>query len=284
MLFIAIYSATDGACLYVGQSKHIEARFRQHVTKLKNRRTGALPRFVEWYHAHGAQESLLHLVILEKCADDDLVKNELEAFWFDELRPRFYGKAPSLSETWTHSGATRAKIAESARMNLGNPTGSSKRVSLPCLSCGVFTLSKKQICRSCHKAQQDTDFDLQWFDKIRVLYCEEGLSTRAIGRELSVPHGSVNASLKRHGIAVTPRSFNGLSHQGETLARVKAPLIARAAKQKANRVVKACERDGCSVIRDYKPSDVKRYCSRACYILAQKGTSSPKKGKRYTNK
>lgn len=89
-----IFDAADGACLYVGQSRCIEARWTQHLRKLKagkHRKD-----FEEWFREHGSSESALRFSVLETCDDVAQDKNALELKWFNKLRPLFYGQTPSL--------------------------------------------------------------------------------------------------------------------------------------------------------------------------------------------
>lgn len=107
----AIFSEADDTCLYVGQSQDAEARLRQHVSRLRRKSKKSLDSFIEWYHANGCDETKLRFELVEACADIDLLRNSLEAKWFHVLQPSFYGKAPSLKDTWQMTDEVRAAIA-----------------------------------------------------------------------------------------------------------------------------------------------------------------------------
>jgi len=90
-----IFGADDGSCLYVGQSKDVEGRWKQHLSKLKRGKHRV--DLQAWFDEHDCDESALCFRLLEACEDDAVSKNTLEIKWFNELRPLFYGQVPSIS-------------------------------------------------------------------------------------------------------------------------------------------------------------------------------------------
>lgn len=268
-----IFDATTNECLYVGQSKEIEVRFRQHITKLKNKRSNALKSFVDWYHDQGAIEASMILKILESCPNKRLVKNQVEAKWFDKLEPRFYGKIPSLSETWDHTEMTRLKIAESVRRSRGNFTG----VSIPKQVDGDNQKSNpKSTLKQNKKNAEDIEaarknkaeiaisveshFDEEWKDQIISWYVLENLSCREIARRIGADTKvNIPRQLRRYGIEVKPRTFNG-----HTLSEDMKKKIADDNKSRAmqNNNLIACM--NCHITFHFRPSQNRRFCSKNC--------------------
>ena len=95
-----IFSSCTRECLYVGQSKNIEYRWKQHLSKL---RRGKHPqkKFSQWFRDHGCSPSVLSFRILEECIDESCVKNRLEIKWFNELEPLYYSQLPSMNSSYT---------------------------------------------------------------------------------------------------------------------------------------------------------------------------------------
>lgn len=119
--------------LYVGQSKDIEQRWKSHLKNLRGNRH--LDSFNKYFESIDKDESRLLFSILEECEDDDLVKNELEIKWFNDLSPKFYGAVPSLNNRWSLSEETRKRISKKSSENYKN-----KRI-----------IDKEQICKNCNK-------------------------------------------------------------------------------------------------------------------------------------
>lgn len=109
-----IFDAETDECLYVGQSVRIPERWQEHLKRLRN---GSHKRedFVEWFKKRGQEESALTFKILEETDESDESLNRAEIRWFNELKPQFYGKKPSMNERWEHSEETRRKISEARR-------------------------------------------------------------------------------------------------------------------------------------------------------------------------
>jgi transposase-like protein len=264
-----IFDTKTNQCLYVGQSKDVEARFRTHVTKLKCKRSSALKSFILWYHANGSDESILTFKILEESPNDDYTKNVLEAKWFDSLQPKFYGKVPSLSERWQHSEETKLKIAEAIRNKNGNLSGINKKQKDNCKICKKICFAQKSICIDCQKFLFRKNFSRRWKLIIFREYLENNLAIREISRKYNISTREISRLLKIENIEIKKRSFNGRAHTAETLKKISQNSKIHAQKHIKNRIKKECENNECKTVTTYKPSDVKRFCSRRCYIKFQ---------------
>lgn len=144
-----IFDARDESCLYVGQSKTIEERWKAHLNLLRigNHRADFNAHFL----SIEKDENLLVFRILEECENIDLVKNRAEIQWFNLLSPRFYGKFPTLNEKWTHSEETRAKISQgllnSAKVRSKVLLRKQKQEAKLCVFCGTsFNIDKRKTC------------------------------------------------------------------------------------------------------------------------------------------
>lgn len=110
-----IYAITDtkkGECLYVGQSKDLFNRFKSHLKSLKSSRHKRRD-FNEWFNAQ-YNEDCITFVCLQSCPNDETIKNSLEYYWFEVLRPKYYGVIPGKQQNpYRLSKSTRRKIDES---------------------------------------------------------------------------------------------------------------------------------------------------------------------------
>lgn len=107
-----LFATDTQECLYVGLSTDIEKRWsKYHLPRLMNG-SHRRPEFSEWFLEQSSPEDAVELRTLEIC--NDVTKlNELEAKWFRNLSPRFYGKEPSANEKWKYSVASSKKLSES---------------------------------------------------------------------------------------------------------------------------------------------------------------------------
>ena len=143
-----IFNSETRECLYVGQSKDIDTRWRAHLKRLRNKKH---PRqdFVEWFHLNGASEGLLSFEVLETCEPVENKLNSLEITWFNELTPKFYGKKPPLKGKWKQSENTKKKISQSVRKayysKLDSPIRTIEGFRILCGTCGVeFIYNRKR--------------------------------------------------------------------------------------------------------------------------------------------
>lgn len=102
-----IFDASNGECLYVGQSRRMKMRWRAHLKTLSNGTHGRKD-FVKWFNAHGKSKESLRFVTLETLSENAgmLSLNQSELFWFMELAPKFWGRYPSDN---TRNGSQRLK-------------------------------------------------------------------------------------------------------------------------------------------------------------------------------
>lgn len=186
-----IYSINDkntGECLYVGQSKDIEYRWKQHLSKLV---LGThLNSFCTWFVEMGSDVNRLQFNVLEVCSNEDEIKNSLEIKWFKSLTPKFYGKEPSINDKWEHSSETKLKIG---RKSSKPPTF----YILVCEKCSKVFWKKSYERKYCSKrcSEQGT-----WNkerrkpkrkitvpkEKIHDLYWTQDLSLPEVARRLDI--------------------------------------------------------------------------------------------------
>lgn len=132
-----IFDVRDNTCLYVGQSKNIEDRWRHHRNGLKSRKHSR-EKFIEWFETHG--EENITLRILETCDNTPSVKNALEQKWFDELNPLFFGKNPSSRGVYGSGERRGIGVTTSQLLNQGITFDEAERLyvendfSVPALS------------------------------------------------------------------------------------------------------------------------------------------------------
>lgn len=153
-----LFDAETDECLYVGLSRDIEARWRTHLTKLKN---GSHLRtdFVVWFRLHKNDPSSIRWVVLEECSKKDLNKNELK--WFLDLKPKFFSHRPSLKNKNEHSEETRKKISQSI-----NEYNQKRKENLPFIDF---------LCEICSKT-----FKAKRFRKYCSNTCKKKVSKRKI--------------------------------------------------------------------------------------------------------
>ena len=136
-----IFDRDTNTCLYVGMSANIEQRWNSHMREIKggrHRRKG----LVDWSEEFGF-DSLI-FVVIEECENDDKLKNALEIKWFNNLKPKFYGKKPSMNDTWVHSEETKRKIGNAAVKN-HEALGTYEKRECHCGT--VFRVTKKLTSR-----------------------------------------------------------------------------------------------------------------------------------------
>lgn len=191
---IGIYALYYGeTCLYVGQSKDIEQRYKRHIIRLKA--GTALQKFNEWFQENNCPHESIELKILEECEDNDLIKNELEIKWFNDLSPLFYGKVPSLKDTWSHSEETRKKISDSVRHYKTDGGKIKSRVDIVrlCKNCSKEFSSSAENPIFCSRICFESDYRKSVEDRNNLIITlhDSGLSLREIAREVSISHVAV---------------------------------------------------------------------------------------------
>lgn len=168
---IGIYGIFDREtddCLYIGMSKNLERRWKDHLKLLKSKNHKRQD-FVEWYHANGGIPDLLDFRVLEECEDDNNVLNSLEIKWFNKMKPKYFGKKPSLSEKWEQAEETKEKLRKTANSNLK---------TLICEFCdGCFKGINAKKCKKCRNNKVKDRYCVICNNKIcnsrRIKYCED---------------------------------------------------------------------------------------------------------------
>lgn len=110
-----LFSTETNECLYVGQSLNIERRIIDHILQLK-KQIHIRDEFNAWFLNKDLKENTIHSKILEILPDRGIDMNNAEIYWFDKLKPKFYGKRPSANDAWENSKETSEKIS------IGNKT------------------------------------------------------------------------------------------------------------------------------------------------------------------
>lgn len=244
-----IFDSRNNTCLYVGQSKTIEQRWKSHLNSL--RRAKHKCHEFNLFYQNIENESVLDFRILEECQDDDRIKNSIEIKWFNILEPRFYGKVPSTNERWTHSELTKEKI--SGRSN------SRKR---NCLVCGESFLSIRaevcgQLCRKNRRLleqglppiiKQETrlhaSFNKFSQDQLFQLWIIDDIDIFELAKALSCSNMTAYRILKHHGLPTT-------KYEARKIATDLDPL--------SEKVCEVCRKN---LRKDCDPRN--RTCSRIC--------------------
>lgn len=281
---IGIYGIFDNEtdeCLYVGMSKNIEERWKQHIKLLRNKKHKRKD-FVEWFHAHGAVEELLSFKTLEESECDESVLNLAEIKWFNELKPKYYGKKPSLNEKWEHSEETKRKIgmacSEKEPWNKKNKgTLSPVSYDFICLGCGKKGKSIKPQQKFCsktcvHEKKAREKAEEYNYEYIYDLYWNQRLSRPELAKKLGVGRTTALKIMKRLGI---PRrnADEGLKNSIERNEKYSEELSKRL-KNLSKEVCQYCD-------KEFSPMAIKRHetscqtypsCSH-CGIKLKKKTS-----------
>ena len=195
----AIFDTCTHDCLYVGQSHDIESRWKQHI---KGLRYGIHKRkeFISWFIKHGEDLHSIEFSILEECANEDSIKNFHEAKWFVILKPKFYGKIPSLKEEWSLSLDTRNKISRSLRSNFD-------KKKIACHKCGHKFIPKncvEIVCKRCltdYYREQNTVIKKTEIPEIVDLY-NRGKSLREISSIYHVSHICIRNILLKNDVSL----------------------------------------------------------------------------------
>lgn len=205
-----IFDSETDECLYIGMSKNIEDRWKSHLKLLRSKKHSRKD-FVEWYHSNGAIEKLLIFRILETCEYDAMILNALEIKWFNEMKPKYYGKKPSLNEKWEHSEETRKKISAAGtgkepwnKKDRGTGKDPNRR-SLLCVECNKDFETIKPLQKFCSRKcraeysikEKANEYD---YDYVYDLYWNQGLSRPELAEKLGVGRTTALKIMKRLGI------------------------------------------------------------------------------------
>lgn len=202
-----IYFKKDDTCLYIGQSIDIESRWKNHRWRLENNQH--LKDFSFWFEKNNISLDDLIFKTLCICSDKDILKNELEIFFFNEEQPKFYGKIPSKNEKWSHSEKTKSKISNTFRER--TITSLDTKLDKILFMCKDEEIPFNQICEELSVSKST----LRWYLKHKNIVCvynkssissqnrskiislrEEGLSLREIGSLVGTSYESVRRFLQ----------------------------------------------------------------------------------------
>ena len=190
-----IFCIKSNRCLYVGQSRDMEYRWKKHRQTLLSR-CHKRKDFVEWVDKFGIDS--IYFAELEICQEDEL--NSSEIYWFNRLLPEFYGKRPSNKDKWTHSEKTREKISKTMKKRLGE--GKTNRIKA-CMFCGnlfEFSRKRKMYC-SPHCFFKSCEHSDEFRARIKKMY-ESGMSLREIAKIEGKSHISIYKRLLRDGVSM----------------------------------------------------------------------------------
>lgn len=194
---IGIYGFFDKEteeCLYVGLSKNIEERFKQHLKLLRGKRHNE--DFIQWWINNNETPSAFEFKILEVCEKHLLNKKEI--YWFNELKPKFYGKSPSENEKWKHSVETKAKISESSQKQR---LGKIRSEGLICKNCKTRFYPTKNRKRTFCAVSCRRENENRRFDKIALQSkYESGMSLKDIAKEYDCSYRTIHQFMVRNGI------------------------------------------------------------------------------------
>lgn len=198
-----IFCIHTNRCLYVGQSRNIEYRWKKHRQTLlsgTHKRKG----LVEWVNRFGIES--IYFTELELCKENEL--NSAEIYWFNKLLPEFFGKQPSNKDKWDQSDETKRKISKSLKQHyINNPRpykdpieDKARRNKIKCVGvckfCGsLFPYSSKKKVYCSHLCVvQDVQHSDNFRARIREMY-ESGMSLREIARAENKSHIAIRRRL-----------------------------------------------------------------------------------------
>lgn len=149
-----IFGKNTHECLYIGQSRNIEQRWKQHKKLLRNKKH---PRkdFVEWFDKNNCAIKKMDFRVVKELPQDvtDKELNIQEIYFFEQYKPKFYGKEPSQHDTWIHSESTKEKIRTSVLKKIYDESGTQERMSKHCPICNSIVVQLKNTYCSvdCYK-------------------------------------------------------------------------------------------------------------------------------------
>ena len=263
-----IFDSETDECLYVGMSSvSVEKRFKQH---LKNLRNGNHPRkdFVEWFHNNSGQPELVVFRILEECENNETVLNTLEIKWFNELKPKYFGKQPSLNEVWERSEESKKKVSESLRKlhnsdfldgQIDDILSFAKNTSMTVAEAArLLNVSPKKLKNYLILNKIDWAYssdDPAENRKILHWYFNEKMSTRQIAKKLNISQPSVVRRLKKLKEA-DPEKFSGIKERHH---RVPVQFTDKRSK-KLSQSLKNLEKITCQYCSEnFTPMNIKRH-------------------------
>lgn len=201
-----IFDSYTEDCLYIGQSRDIEARKKSHMKGLKYG-THKRKDFSEWYKNKGFESTSILFAILEECEPVDSELNSVEIKWFNHHAPRYFGAVPSMNNTWEQSEATKLKISgslsESIQISRGPDYIPRIKRDLVCKGCGkVFHSTRKsqEFCESICLIQFNRESKETLTRNVCASYLN-GHSLRSCGKIHGISYGTVLKMLVENNIA-----------------------------------------------------------------------------------
>ena len=203
-----IFDVKTDVCLYIGQSRDIERRYRYHLPAIKRGKHSRkeLMQWVEVGHS-------IYCKVLEVCVDEQIAKNKAEVDWFNKLQPAFYGVVPT--ENYIAPTGYRTEWFDATCSFCGSVYKKNSGVHgrLYCSpSCGTKSYKFKTV----EKYPQEED--------LRVMYLEQKMTTTDIAQVYGCSQPTISSYLKKYNIP-TGRAPNG------TVAKKKSVSNPRKAKK-----------------------------------------------------
>lgn len=190
----AFFDKSDSSCLYVGKSINVELRYKRHLLNL--RKGKSLKSFQEWFYDRSLEH--LEFKILVECSSEEL--NRYELYFFNELKPRFFGVTPSLSISNNFSDERRENIRKGLKKReelnaliinreelLKYANDDIHSISLASEKLGVSISQLKRLLRkhNIEWSRKSRDVSKRVNDAdILKMYFDQKLSTRAIAEIL----------------------------------------------------------------------------------------------------
>jgi hypothetical protein len=106
-----IFSLKSSDCLYVGKTTNFSNRVESHKTYLRNEKHSCKG-LQFWYNQQNTSNisAIVEFRVLELVKEDPLLLSQREIFWFNDLKPKFWGIEPFIEFKWKVSPEVRKKI------------------------------------------------------------------------------------------------------------------------------------------------------------------------------
>lgn len=165
--------------------------------------------YVEWFQNNGGQPELIVFRILEECENNETVLNTLEIKWFNELKPKYFGKQPSLNEVWERSEESKKKVSESMRKYAESKPKKLKSICSSKDCSNMVHHSRNNYCSvKCANLSINTKLVYNPLilnkDKIIQTYLN-GDSLESIAKRFSTTKNTLSKFLKNEGVEIRKR-------------------------------------------------------------------------------
>lgn len=170
-----IFDSVSSECLYIGLTHDFSARWKSHLRKLKAK-THPQKGLIDWWIINGERPDRLTFKVLETCSSEEL--NAKEIFWFKRMKPKFYGKLPSLNETWSHTDETKEKLRQAIK-----PKSFVSKVCKACKKDFEIEVKRRKYLFCSADCRYAARFKLSEVSetKMRHLYFRENMNLEEIG-------------------------------------------------------------------------------------------------------